>query len=1037
MSEEGGVIAGIVRVLVLGCMLWMPAVAGGDPVQEDDPLRRPAAPHYDVVALRVEFQPDTTRLTTGTGTFAGPLFEEGLEPTVDPLPHDAAYFQAHLSFLEHYVQAVSNGRTTVTTHLVPEVVQVSQRMAAYSPMGPQADEDAEMGKLAALVDEAWTLADAQSRFDGTGLDPERTVFVLFHAGVGRDIELIGTTLDKTPQDLPSRFFDEEALHRLQPGRQVRFKGMPVRHTLLLPRTETRQGFDFIADEPFLAEFSMNGLMVASFLNALGVPDVLDVGPFGLMEPLGWFAFNGLFPPEPSAWTRYFLGWTDPVELRGDGPETVHLEAVGKTEGPDLARAWMSEGEYFLVENRYQQSTSSELVLQVWQDGTVVEQRVDPTSETFNRHRIDDFVGGVVVGVSDYDGAVPGSVDDDGTEYRGGILVWHVDERRLLQEIGSGVVNEDRERRAVDLEEADGAQDLGYPSNSPFGPQAETGTPFDFFFEGNPTTVVTSSGREIRLYENRFGSDTTPGSATNEGGPSFVTLRDFSAPGPTMSFVYERGAEQGILPAGTGHLQSLEPFATVEAASLSPAGDDAVTVHDGHGRLGVAGTTGEAFEVTDDVVVSPIARDDGSVTAVHFDASGTGTLTRIVDGDVVEAKEFPPPFPSIDASSRLFEDAGTGERYVWLSSTAETGLFRLIEAGGDEVELRPVTVDGVGRPVTAAVAGRGALLIAGRQGAATTDGARRWSYAVPDGADVGQAVAGHDAAGRVGVVPVPGRSELLILRADETVHRVNVAATVGLTDAASVRLSPRPVLVDVDADGRLDVLATFGKNLVAYTQQGAVVDGFPLRLNAPAVAQPLIAELSESGGWSVIVAGRDGYLYAYDLGAGGTAVPGFPLAVGRSVVATPLLHGRTLMAVSEEGRFAAWELDAVGTIWWGTLYGDARNQSYVEVEAPPDGESPETDRLLVAAETYNWPNPIREGVTNLRCMTTEAARVDVVITDAAGDVVDEIDMGTIAGGTPAEHRWETSAASGLYFARVRARTADGETETRLVKMAIIR
>lgn len=88
-----------------------------------EPLRRPAAPEYDVVALRVEFQPDTTRFSTGDGTFAGDLYE-GLAPLIDPLPHDAAYFEAHLAFLEDYVARVSDGQTVVRTHLIPDVVRL-------------------------------------------------------------------------------------------------------------------------------------------------------------------------------------------------------------------------------------------------------------------------------------------------------------------------------------------------------------------------------------------------------------------------------------------------------------------------------------------------------------------------------------------------------------------------------------------------------------------------------------------------------------------------------------------------------------------------------------------------------------------------------------------------------------------------------------------------------------------------------------------------------------------------------------------------
>jgi outer membrane protein assembly factor BamB len=186
---------------------------------------------------------------------------------------------------------------------------------------------------------------------------------------------------------------------------------------------------------------------------------------------------------------------------------------------------------------------------------------------------------------------------------------------------------------------------------------------------------------------------------------------------------------------------------------------------------------------------------------------------------------------------------------------------------------------------------------------------------------------------------------------------------------------------------------------------------------------------------VVVASTDGNLYAYDTGNEGRLVNGFPLAVGSSVLTTPLLQESKLYAVSEEGSLKAWQLDNVGDLWWGQLYGNAQHKSFASLtifEPPAEVSS----GLIVDAETYNWPNPIRDGETFLRCMTSEDARVEITILDAAGTLVQEMTM-EMRGGTPAEEVWQTDAESGVYFARVTATSTSGETATKLIKMAIIR
>ncbi len=1000
------------------------AVARGSGV-----LTRPAASHYDVIALRVAFQPDTSRFTTGDGTFEGTLFPDDLRPVVDPLPHDAAYFGAHLDFLENYVGRVSDGKTTVSTHLIPEVVTVSQTMGAYSPTGADFDTDAQLVRLASLVEEAWTLAGTRTTFDPSGFDPATTAFVLFHAGVGRDVELIGTTLDKTPQDLPSLFFDGGALRRLLGAGGIVFKGMPVENTLVLPRTEVRSGFDFIQDMPFLAEFSINGLLAASFLNYLGVPDLFNtetgesaIGPFGVMDALGIFAFNGLLPPEPGAWTKQYLGWADVETVSGDGPQTLSLTYTSLPATSDVVRVPVSEAEYFLVENRNRDPEADGLVLQVWKDGQVTEQRVANGDPDFNRFITRGFQGGVVVGADDYDWALPGGLDEDDNVLNGGILIWHIDERRLRAGLPDNRVNVDPLRRGVDLEEADGAQDIGFPAQNQFGPAFDAGSPFDFFYRDNPVVVVTRTGQEVRLYQNRFGPDTFPNSNTNEGGASFVVLEDFSAPGPVMTFTYRRAGAEGIAPvtfSAPEDLPAIGGFATGSLLRLV-SGGAFLEAYESGGLFHYVDTRQGRSVAAFPSIVAPVHLGNGRFLTLRDEGGGRYQLVVVSrTGEAVVLREVDEP----GRPATPLVNAG-GAAYVMFEDAGQSRLV-IIPPGG---AISRNQYEGV--PAAVVVPESGGPLVVTSAGVRQLDGQVRWAY--DTGPDIlGHPVLGRDASGLVGVVPDVSSSTLLVLSADGSVLPVGLAARFG-----PGTLAPFPVLVDLDGDERLEVLAVYGTRLVALTQTGAVAPGFPIALPATSVAQPLVAELTDSGRWSVLLAGTDGNLYAFDLGRNGEAVPGFPLSAGLHMAATPVLKDGQLFTVSETGALQGWTLPGTGAVWWGELYGAAQNQSFAEGVAMPIPPA-ETGTLLLPEETYNWPNPIREGGTNLRFMPTQPCRIRITIIDAAGSLIEEMQVDRVPAGISSEVRWDTRAPSGLYFARITASADDGTTESRMIKMAVIR
>lgn len=1004
-----------------------PAGAASGTAVGSTPLRNPARPFYNVVVLRVEFQPDTTRFTTGVGTFDGPLYSSGLEPSIDPLPHDADYVEAHLSFLRDYVSRVSDGQTEIETHLLPGIVRVSKEMGAYSPTGQDVESDEELGQLASLVTEAWSLADPAWSAGLPTLDLETTAFMIVHAGVGRDLELVGTILDKTPEDLPSLFLSSDVLDRLDDRPRALFGGIPVTHGIIVPRTETRQGFNSIADEDILAEFSVNGLLAASFFNFLGVPDLFDtvtgesaIGPFGLMDGLGIFAYSGLFPPEPTGWTKYYLGWSTPDVLQEGVAAT--LNHVGDPVGSDQVRASISSAEYFLVENRHRDPENDGVVLQVWKDGAIQEVRFENGAEGFNSSTVSDFPGGVVVSVDQYDFALPGGKDEDGIDLYGGALIWHVDERVIAEGLSTNRVNADKNRRGLDLEEADSAQDIGNPTGGFFGPSFDLGSPFDFYYEGNPVVTLTASGSEIRLYENRFGPDTYPASRANDGGPGFVELYGFSVPGPEMTVSYRPVAEDG-----------LDPLAPLMLATDFSGSDTGLLRFVGtNGLLAFSGTTGEMRLVADGQVISTLSGLAPAEPAI----GGNAIWTVTADGFQVTNGSG-----NTSSGSRFPNGAVRSVTTPVIAVPNRVSAVPLVGADGDQ---GPVLVVGTGaiatvlpqpRPVVGIARPDGTeLMIVMDDRAVWEEAGREWTYPAIDASRRVRPQFGSDRRGTFGVVP--DREQVHLLLPDGSTVTASPYAQVG-------ELSGWPTVADVDNDGLLDALVADQQQLWAFTRTGAIASGFPIALRAPLFGAPVVIEsANDPDDFTILAASADGQVDAYWTQRR-LAIQGFPLSVGtaagagvaysRNTLADPVSR---LASLSQDGTVLSWGTPQFGQLRGGDALGDETNSSFVATE-PLTTTLLDTPNVLVPGEVYNWPNPVREGVTFFRLLPTVDTAVSIVILNAAGQQVDRLEMELAPAEVPSQLRWETDAESGVYFARVQARAVDGRTENQLVKVAIIR
>ena len=114
-----------------------------------------------------------------------------------------------------------------------------------------------------------------------------------------------------------------------------------------------------------------------------------------------------------------------------------------------------------------------------------------------------------------------------TELLSGILMKMLLTKRLLRIKSTQI----KTRRGVDVEEADGVQDIGERFYTIFGDEViGEGTEYDFWYASNPS----------ELFENRFAKDTRPNTLTNTGANSLITIKNFSEIDNRMSFRVEFG-----------------------------------------------------------------------------------------------------------------------------------------------------------------------------------------------------------------------------------------------------------------------------------------------------------------------------------------------------------------------------------------------------------------------------------------------------------------------------------------------------------------
>ncbi|RPI70051.1 MAG: T9SS C-terminal target domain-containing protein, partial [Ignavibacteriales bacterium] len=778
---------------------------------------------------------------------------------------------------------------------------------------------------------------------------------------------------------------------------------------------------------------INGLLVASVASHLGLPDLFNtetglssIGRFGLMDGQAIFAFGGTYPPEPSAWEKIYLGWEEPVTIQpGDFNVSIVTKTASALGDTVILKVPINSSEYYLIENRIRDANSDGSIVTYNVNGNVSTKIFTKDTSGYQSFSVDSLAG-VVTDVDEFDWALPNTRSVENQPYNpvpgGGIVIWHIDENIINEKIEENKINVDKENRGVDVEEADGIQDIGERFFTIFGDEI-IGEGFieDFWYSGNPA----------EFYENRFSKDTKPSTKTNSGANSLITFSNFSPKSNRMSFNISFG-DSTIKPVIASQL----PFNSSEAKlNLFQSENDFafyLTANDNLYRINNSGVISDSL-----INFSQFKTASTFFSGAEFVIGAYDNFLNVYTNDGITSESVfinigekisAPPVLRISPTEQRQILIGTeqGRIFTFALESRPPVTPNLIDSVSIDTSfiIKKIAVNGlyfsfITESKIASIPPSPFPLFYDSNG-------RTFSFTAEQPIDL--AITQNRNGDDVSIV-LTDKNKFYIIHDGNLFNEFEVNTSVQITSFA---------LADLKLNGENYIIFNNGEKLEAVNLEGASAENFPFTdpLDSGFTGTPVTADFEGTNSSEIISLTKDGRIFAID-GSTGRIVSGFPLSIGGQASSTPVLfndRGRISLAVNDENNFYTWNIGpGPGVIQWGEENGNNQNTSFLGAASV----SNRVNEFFPEASVYNYPNPVYEGDTYIRYYVSEDAKVNIKIFDLAGGLVDEINDNA-AGGFDNETAWNINdIQSGVYLARVEATGTNGNSEFKIIKIAVIK